>query len=241
MHGARRRAIDLLALGVSLTMACGGTTGDASVDPVQARARMVDEQIAARGVSDRRVLAAMKRVPRHELVPERLRDRAYEDGPLPIGYGQTISQPFVVGFMSEALELEGHEKVLEIGTGSGYQAAVLAELAAEVYSIELSEPLAARAREDLAKLGYERIHLRHGDGYLGWPEAAPFDAILLTAAPPEVPQALVDQLAVGGRLVAPVGIGDQRIVRLVKTEDGVESESLIGVRFVPMRRGEETD
>jgi protein-L-isoaspartate(D-aspartate) O-methyltransferase len=218
-------------------MACGGTSGDASVDPVRARARMVDEQIAARGVRDRRVLAAMKRVPRHELVPERLRDRAYEDGPLPIGYGQTISQPFVVGFMSEALELEGHEKVLEIGTGSGYQAAVLAELAAEVYSIELEAPLAERARRDLVRLGYEKVDVRHGDGYLGWPDAAPFDAILLTAAPPEVPQALIDQLAEGGRLVAPVGRNVQEIVRLVKTPDGIERERMIGVRFVPMRRG----
>ena len=200
----------------------------------QARERMLREQIEARGVTDARVLAALRAVPRHELVPEAQRDYAYEDRPLPIGHGQTISQPYIVALMSEALELDENERVLEIGTGSGYQAAVLGELAREVYSIEIVAPLAERAKLDLARLGYDNVQVRQGDGYRGWPEQAPFDAIVVTAAPEHVPQALVDQLAVGGRLVIPVGRGVQELLRITRDEQGVHEERLLGVRFVPM-------
>jgi protein-L-isoaspartate(D-aspartate) O-methyltransferase len=198
------------------------------------RHRMVRNQIAARGVSDERVLAAMRKVPRHRYVPAEERGRAYRDHPLPIGLDQTISQPYIVAFMSEALRLEGHEKVLEIGTGSGYQAAILAELAAKVYSIEIVAPLAERAARTLRAEGYDRIHLRTGDGYRGWPEAAPFDAIMVTAAPDHVPEPLVEQLAVGGRLLLPVGDLYQQLVILEKTEAGLQRRTLAPVRFVPM-------
>jgi protein-L-isoaspartate(D-aspartate) O-methyltransferase len=200
----------------------------------ESRERMVETQIEARGVTDARVLAALRAVPRHELVPEELRDQAYEDHPLPIGYGQTISQPYVVAVMSEALDLDASERVLEVGTGSGYQAAVLGRLAKEVYSIEIVEPLAQRAQADLARLGYANVHVRHGDGYRGWPEQAPFDAIVVTAAPDHVPQPLVDQLAPGGRLVIPVGSGVQELLRITRDETGVHEERMLGVRFVPM-------
>jgi protein-L-isoaspartate(D-aspartate) O-methyltransferase len=195
---------------------------------------MVQEQIAARGVRDSRVLAAMKKVPRHAFVPEGLQSVAYSDQPLPIGHGQTISQPYVVAFMSEALELKAKDRVLEIGTGSGYQAAVLAELAREVYSIEIVEPLARQAEERLRRLGYTNVTLRVGDGYRGWPEAAPFDAIMVTAAPDHVPQPLVDQLREGGRLIVPVGRFSQDLVRIRRTDKGIKKEYLLPVRFVPM-------
>jgi len=199
------------------------------------RERMLREQIAARGIEDPRVLAALARVPRHELVPPEQREHAYEDRPLPIGFEQTISQPYVVAYMTEQLRLRGDERVLEIGTGSGYQAAVLSLLAREVWSIEIVEPLAERARADLARLGFANVHVRAGDGYRGWPEQAPFDAIIVTAAPGHVPQALVDQLAVGGRMVLPVGRYDQELLLVERDEHGVRRETLIGVRFVPMR------
>jgi protein-L-isoaspartate(D-aspartate) O-methyltransferase len=195
---------------------------------------MVSNQIEARGIKDPRVIAAMRRVPRHELVPLELRDSAYQDSPLPIGYGQTISQPYIVAFMSEQLKLTGDETVLEVGTGSGYQAAVLAELAAHVFSIEIVEPLAERSRRDLARLGFDNVTVRSGDGYKGWPEEAPFDAIIVTAAPPSIPSPLVDQLAVGGRMVLPVGKYSQELVLITRDAEGVKTESLIGVRFVPM-------
>jgi protein-L-isoaspartate(D-aspartate) O-methyltransferase len=201
----------------------------------EARANMVREQIAGRGIRDPRVLAALARVPRHELVPEALREFAYADQPLPIGYEQTISQPFVVAYMTEQLQLRGDERVLEIGTGSGYQAAVLSLLAREVYSIEIVKELGERARADLARLGYANVHVRVGDGYRGWPEQAPFDAIIVTAAPGRVPQPLIDQLAVGGRLVLPVGGFDQQLLRIDRDATGLRREHLIGVRFVPMR------
>jgi protein-L-isoaspartate(D-aspartate) O-methyltransferase len=201
----------------------------------EARERMVREQIAARGVKDERVLAALSRVPRHELVPAELRESAYQDRPLPIGMGQTISQPYVVAYMTEQLGLEGGERVLEVGTGSGYQAAVLAELAKEVYSIEIVPELGARARADLARLGYTNVQVRIGDGYRGWPEHAPFDAIIVTAAPGHVPQPLVDQLAVGGRMVLPVGEWEQQLLLIERDERGLRRERLIDVRFVPMR------
>ena len=199
------------------------------------RERMVREQIAGRGISDPRVLAALSRVPRHELVPAELRAYAYQDRPLPIGHGQTISQPYVVAYMTEQLELSGDERVLEVGTGSGYQAAVLAELAREVYSIEIVAALGERARADLARLGYRNVQVRVGDGYRGWPEQAPFDAIIVTAAPGHVPQPLIDQLAVGGRLILPVGEFDQELLRIERDADGIRHERLIDVRFVPMR------
>ncbi|MBW2267065.1 MAG: protein-L-isoaspartate(D-aspartate) O-methyltransferase [Deltaproteobacteria bacterium] len=204
-------------------------------DPTQgARTRMVAEQIAARGVRDERVLDAMRRVPRHRLVPEEQQSRAYQDRPLPIGHRQTISQPFIVGFMTASLDLDGSERVLEIGTGSGYQAAVLAELARHVYSIEIVAPLAARARADLVELGYENISVRAGDGYQGWPEEAPFDAIIVTAAPDHVPEPLIEQLAIGGRMIVPVGSGEQELVLLTRTAAGITRDRVLPVRFVPM-------
>jgi protein-L-isoaspartate(D-aspartate) O-methyltransferase len=196
---------------------------------------MVREQIESRGVRDERVLAAMRSVPRHELVPASLREDAYDDRPLPIGRGQTISQPYVVAAMTEALALRGDERVLEVGTGSGYQAAVLSGLVKQVYTIELEAELAARARADLARLGYTNVEVRQGDGWRGWPEHAPFDAIIVTAAPEQVPPDLIEQLAVGGRLVIPVGRYEQDLLLLRRTEKGIERETLFGVRFVPMR------
>jgi protein-L-isoaspartate(D-aspartate) O-methyltransferase len=199
-----------------------------------ARNAMVDETIAARGITDARVLAAMRVVPRHELVPEPLRARAYDDRALPIGFDQTISQPYVVAAMTEAAQIAPGERVLEIGTGSGYQAAVLAEMGAEVYSIEIVEPLARRTHDLLARLGYTQLHLKIGDGYRGWPDAAPFAAILVTAAPPEIPKPLIDQLAIGGRMVIPVGGDEQHLKVVTRGPDGTTTETLFAVMFVPM-------
>jgi protein-L-isoaspartate(D-aspartate) O-methyltransferase len=198
---------------------------------------MVDDQIEGRGIRDPRVLAAMRKVPREQFVPADVVPLAYADQPLPIGHGQTISQPYIVAYMSEALRITETSKVLEIGTGSGYQAAILGELAREVYTIELIPALADRARETLARLGYANVHVRTGDGYLGWPDEAPFDAIMVTAAPDHVPQPLVDQLAVGGRLVIPVGDFDQQMRILTRTPEGVQETRTLPVRFVPLRRG----
>lgn len=197
------------------------------------RNRMVDTQIKMRGVDDLRVLAAMQRVPRHLFVPQPLWDQAYNDYPLPIGEDQTISQPYIVALMTEALELQAGDRVLEIGTGSGYQAAVLAELAAQVYSIDRLASLAEKARQVLAELGYTNFQLRVGDGTQGWPEEAPFDAILVTAGAPRVPRPLVEQLALGGRLVVPVGDRfSQTLTRVRLTRDGVKFDYLGGCRFV---------
>jgi protein-L-isoaspartate(D-aspartate) O-methyltransferase len=198
------------------------------------RAAMVKEQIEARGVRDPAVLAALRRVPRHLFMPEPERAYAYGDGPLPIGEGQTISQPYIVALMTELAAVKAGDRVLEVGTGSGYQAAVLAEIGAEVYTIEIVEPLADRSRELLADLGYDKVEVRFGDGYRGWPEKAPFAAVLITAAPPEIPQPLLDQLAVGGRLVAPVGEHDQDLVVVRRTAQGFERQTVLPVRFVPM-------
>lgn len=204
-------------------------------DPyAEARERMVREQIVERGLRDSRVLSAMRRVPRHELVPREVRALAYADRPLPIGYDQTISQPYVVALMTSLLELEPDDRVLEIGTGSGYQAAILSLLAAEVYTIEIVEPLATRATRDLARLGYSNVHVRAGDGYAGWPEHAPFDAIIVTAAPPHVPEPLKQQLAIGGRLVLPVGENYQTLQVITRTREGFTTRSSEPVRFVPM-------
>jgi len=198
------------------------------------RREMVDAQIRARDVRSEAVLQAMARVPRHLFVPDAMRAHAYEDRPLPIGQGQTISQPYIVGYMTDALQLEPGHTVLEIGTGSGYQAAVLAEIAKHVYSIEIVPELAERARRALAEAGYRNVDVRTGNGYLGWPDRAPFDRIIVTAAPPEIPKALVDQLATGGIMVAPVGTGYQEIVVISKTPQGVTEKRTIAVRFVPM-------
>jgi protein-L-isoaspartate(D-aspartate) O-methyltransferase len=231
-------------LGVALMLTLGGCDPEParpalSVEDAAfatARARMVREQIAARGLTDGRVLAALARVPRHEFVPAGQRAQAYADGPLPIGHGQTISQPYIVAFMTAALDPRPGDRVLEIGTGSGYQAAVLSGLVAEVYSMELVEPLARRAEADLRRLGYANVRVRAGDGYRGWPEAAPFDAIMVTCAPEQVPQALVDQLKIGGRMMIPVGpaSGAQELYLLRKRPGGLETKAVLPVRFVPM-------
>jgi protein-L-isoaspartate(D-aspartate) O-methyltransferase len=198
------------------------------------REKMVENQIKARGVKDPRVLAVLLKVERHRFVPEKYLDSAYSDQPLPIGEGQTISQPYVVALMTELLELRGNEKVLEIGTGSGYQAAILAELAKEVYTIEIIEALASPARERLSALGYQNVQVKAGDGYLGWPEAAPFDAIIVTAAPDHIPKPLTDHLPEGGRMVVPVGTFTQELKKIVKKSGKMETIDVIPVLFVPM-------
>jgi protein-L-isoaspartate(D-aspartate) O-methyltransferase len=218
--------------------ALDGAPGSGDTDEtVRARAGMVREQIEGRGVHDARVLAALRRVPRHLFIPEAGREEAYEDHPVRIGEGQTISQPFIVAAMTELLELGRGDRVLEIGTGSGYQAAVLAEIvgADNVYSVEILAPIARLAAANLARLGYA-VHLRVGDGYQGWPEAAPFDAVVVTAATPRVPGPLRAQLAVGGRMVLPVGEpGRAQVLLLVRrTPEGFSEKEIFGVIFVPM-------
>jgi protein-L-isoaspartate(D-aspartate) O-methyltransferase len=205
-------------------------------DATRAREReeMVAQQIAARGVRDERTLAAMRAVPRHLFVPEEFASQAYADHPLPIGHGQTISQPYIVGFMTQALDLDGSETVLEVGTGSGYQAAVLAEIVPRVYSIEIVAPLAQKSAQLLKDLGYTNVEVRAGDGYLGWPEAAPFDAIIVTAAAPRIPEPLKEQLGDGGRLVLPVGDAWQELVVVTRRGDRFEEKRVMDVRFVPM-------
>jgi protein-L-isoaspartate(D-aspartate) O-methyltransferase len=218
-------------------LACspGPTDGQlTSRDWIAERQRMVDEQLRARDIRDPRVLDAMLAVPRHLFVPEASRAEAYRDSPVPIGYGQTISQPYIVAFMTQALEIQPGDRVLEIGTGCGYQAAVLATLAKQVYSIEIIAPLADRARETLSTLGYRNVDVRTGNGYLGWPEHAPFDRVMVTAAPEEVPAALVEQLKVGGLMAVPVGTVIQELRILRRTEHGTETLDTLPVRFVPM-------
>jgi protein-L-isoaspartate(D-aspartate) O-methyltransferase len=207
-------------------------------DEVQARARMVSEQIAARGVTDPRVLAAMASVPRHRFAPEDLAGQAHADYPLPIGLGQTLSQPYIVAYMAEALGLGGSERVLEVGSGSGYMAAVLSRLAAEVFGIELEPVLAARSSALLAELGCANVRVRAGDGASGWPEEAPFDAILLSCAAEEVPPPLLEQLAPGGRLLLPLAAGpfSQQLVLFTRRETGLVGLPLLPVVFVPLRR-----
>ena len=225
-----------LALALLIALAVVAHAGADDDRFTAARERMVAEQIAARGIEDPRVLAAMRSVPRHAFVPAEHRDRAYEDFPVGIGHGQTISQPYVVALMTTLARVGPGDRVLEVGTGSGYQAAVLAACGAEVWTIEIVPELAERARRDLARLGYDRVHVRTGDGYRGWPDQAPFDAVLVTAAPPSVPRPLLDQLAPNGRLVIPVGeAGDVQSLEVhVRTEHGVEVEEIAPVRFVPM-------
>ncbi len=241
VEGAMRmRGIVAAALVLSGVAACPASAAGQAPKPVdefvQQRRQMVADQIEARGIEDERVLAAMRAVPRHEFVPPPLRGMAYSDRPLPIGEGQTISQPYIVALMTELAEITPGERVLEIGTGSGYQAAVLAELTDSVYTIELLPGLAAQARRALDGLGLKQVRSRVGDGYLGWPEAAPFGAILVTAAPDHIPQPLVEQLADGGMLVVPVGPtgGIQRLIRLRKTGEVLTEEEILPVRFVPL-------
>ena len=198
------------------------------------REQMVEEQIQRRGITNENVIAAMKSVQRHLFVPQNLVNRAYEDTPLPIGFNQTISQPFVVAYMTETAALTEKAKVLEIGTGSGYQTAVLAEIVSEVFSIEILPELAIRSRNLLDDLGYRNLTIKSGDGYQGWPEEAPFDAIVVTAAPNHVPPALIEQLAVGGKLIIPVGQVQQEMTIITKTDSGASTVQTLPVRFVPM-------
>ena len=199
------------------------------------RQRMVQEQLMSRDVRDERVLAAMNKVPREEFVPQDSRAASYTDQPLPIGYGQTISQPYIVAFMTEQLRPKPSDRVLEVGTGSGYQAAILAELVAEVYSVEIVEPLAKNAEATLQRLGCKNVHLKIGDGYKGWPETAPFDAIIVTCAPDKVPQPLIDQLRDGGRMVIPVGDRFAQELYLLEKKNGqLKQSATLPVRFVPM-------
>ena len=226
-------------LGICAALVLVGCLGRSEAEGVNRddevrRLAMVESQIRSRGVSDPAVLRALEKVPRHLFVGSEHASEAYDDHPLPIGFDQTISQPYIVALMTELLELEADSRVLEIGTGSGYQAAVLAEIVSEVYSIEIVEPLAERSAVLLERLGYTNVEVRAGDGYAGWPEQAPFDAIVLTAAPPRIPPPLLEQLAPGGRLVAPVGDFDQDLVLITRQADGFERRQILPVRFVPM-------
>jgi protein-L-isoaspartate(D-aspartate) O-methyltransferase len=198
------------------------------------RVRMVEDQLKGRDIRDPRVISAMLSVPRHLFIPESARGGAYGDFPVPIGHGQTISQPYIVAFMTEALKVSPEQRVLEIGTGSGYQAAVLSVLAKEVFTIEIVDALAKHARATLLELGYRNVDVRSGNGYLGWPEHAPYDRIIVTAAPPDVPPALVEQLKIGGLMAIPVGVGDQELRIMRRTATGPETIATLPVRFVPM-------
>ena len=214
-----------------------GQQAPTAADFAAQRQRMVEQQLKARGIKDQRVLAAMAKMPREEFVPTDERIDAYEDGPLPIDYGQTISQPYIVAFMTEQLRPKPTDRVLEIGSGSGYQAAILAELVTDVYTIEIIEPLAKSAEATMQRLGYKNVHIKVGDGYQGWPEEAPFDAVIVTCAPENVPQPLIDQLQNGGRMVIPVGERFAQQLYLLEKKNGRLKESAtLPVRFVPMQR-----
>ena len=196
---------------------------------------MVEQQIKSRGITDKQLLKVMKNTPRHRFVPPQYRHAAWNDNPLPIGFGQTISQPYIVALMTSKLELNGDEKVLEIGTGSAYQAAILSRLADEVYSIEIVEQLAISARQKLKEMRYQNVHVLHGDGYKGWPEHAPYDRIIVTAAPESIPEKLIEQLKTGGKMVLPEGKNMQLLKRVTKYQNGkIHEEIITGVRFVPM-------
>ena len=238
------RATFLLWLLQAVWVVAGLSQPAVPTDFAAARQRMVEEQLAApgRGIKNRLVLETMSTVPRHEFVPESLRTFAYRDEPLPIGYGQFISQPFVVAFMTEQLDPKPTDRVLEIGTGSGYQAAVLSQLVAEVYTIEIIEPLAKRAETDLKRLEYLNVKVLAGDGYKGWPEYAPFNSIIVTCAPDRVPQPLIDQLQDGGRMIIPVGtLWDQKLYLLQKHGTTIEQQAVLPVAFVPMTRKPESE
>jgi protein-L-isoaspartate(D-aspartate) O-methyltransferase len=229
-----RRIAQFVVLAAFVVSGCGQKAPGPSEFAAQ-RQQMVQRQLMARGIHERRVLDAVAKVPREEFVPPESRVASYEDGPLPIGYGQTISQPYIVAFMTEQLRPKSSDRVLEVGTGSGYQAAILAELVSEVYSIEIVEPLAKNAEATLQRLGYKNVHVKFGDGYKGWPETAPFDAIIVTCAPDKVPQPLVDQLKDGGRMVIPVGERFAQQLYLLEKENGqLKQSATLPVRFVPM-------
>jgi protein-L-isoaspartate(D-aspartate) O-methyltransferase len=201
----------------------------------ESRVKMVAEQIKSRGITENKVISAMQIVERHLFVPGYLKKFAYQDRPLPIGYGQTISQPYIVGLMSQLLDVDKGDKLLEVGSGSGYQAAVLGELGGEVYSIEIVKPLQERAAFVLDSLGYKNVHIKYGDGYVGWPEKAPFDGIIVTCSPSRIPSALLEQLAEGGKLVIPVGEKDIKKLVLIEKKNGeITRKNIIPVRFVPM-------
>jgi protein-L-isoaspartate(D-aspartate) O-methyltransferase len=209
--------------------------GESTLNLTAERQKMVEDQLKPRGIKDERVLAAMAKVPREEFVPENLRDQSYSDSALPIGYDQTISQPFIVAFMTEQLRPQPTDRVLEVGTGSGYQTAVLAELVKDVYTIEIVEPLGKDASTRLARLGYNNAHVKVGDGYQGWPDIAPFDAIIVSCAPDKVPQPLTQQLKENGRMIIPVGAGiDQQLYLLEKKNGQLAQTAILPVRFVPM-------
>lgn len=231
----RRSAEFFVFLSLTLLAACSETQPPSSADLSSLRQAMVEQQIEARGVTDPATLDSMRTVPRHDFLPLRLREEAYRDYPLPIGYGQTISQPYIVAFMTEAIAPKRGEKILEIGAGSGYQAAVLAQMGAEVFTVEIVEPLADMAKQNLERLGYTNAHVLRGDGYRGWPEHAPFDAIIVTCAPDKIPSDLVTQMKDGGRMIIPVGGGiGQELILLRKRGDEIKKESVLPVRFVPM-------
>jgi protein-L-isoaspartate(D-aspartate) O-methyltransferase len=222
-----------------VTTGCGQQAPTAA-DFAAQRQRMVAQQLKPRGIKDERVLTAMAKVPREEFIPADARADAYEDGPLPIGYDQTISQPYILAFMTEQLDPKPSDRVLEIGSGSGYQAAILAELVTNVYTIDIVEPLAKTAEATLQRLGYKNVHIKVGDGYEGWPEEAPFDAIIVTCAPENVPQPLIDQLQDGGRMIIPVGERLAQQLYLLEKKNGQLKESVtLPVRFVPMKRAKE--
>ncbi|PYL69169.1 MAG: protein-L-isoaspartate(D-aspartate) O-methyltransferase [Verrucomicrobia bacterium] len=235
-----RRFSQWLLVAMLAATACGQRPTPAS-DFGAERQRMVQQQLMARGINDARVLAAMAKVPREEFVPRESRAVSYEDGPMPIGHGQTISQPYIVAFMTEQLRPKPSDRVLEVGTGSGYQAAILAGLVKDVYTIEIIGALAKDAEATLQRLGYKNVYVRVGDGYRGWPEHAPFDAITVTCAPDHVPQPLIDQLKEGGRMIIPVGgFGNQELYLLEKKNGQLQRQSVLPVRFVPMA-GEATE
>jgi protein-L-isoaspartate(D-aspartate) O-methyltransferase len=236
LHFGVRRLWQWLAVAMLAAAGCGQKAPPA-FDFAAERQRMVQKQLMTRSINDARVLGAMAKVPREEFVTPESRVASYEDGPLPIGYGQTISQPYIVAFMTEQLRPKPSDRVLEIGTGSGYQAAILAELVLDVYSIEIVEPLAKTAEATLQRLGYKNVHVKSGDGYKGWPEEGPFDAIIVTCAPDKVPQPLVDQLKDDGRMVIPVGDRFAQELYLLEKKNGqLKQSATLPVRFVPMTR-----
>jgi protein-L-isoaspartate(D-aspartate) O-methyltransferase len=230
-----RTALLALLATLALIAGCNRAQTSAVADYSSAREHMVKEQLMIRGISAERVLAAMKKVPREEFVPEQFRDASYTDQALPIGHDQTISQPYIVAIMTQQLKPQPSDRILEIGTGSGYQAAILAELVGEVYSIEIIEPLAKGAETTLKRLGYNNVHVKIGDGYKGWPEHAPYDSVIVTCAPNHVPQPLVDQLKEGGRMVIPVGERFAQELYLMEKRNGqLHQTAILDVRFVPM-------
>ena len=234
LRGHRSRLASRLAAGLAaFALLCGSVSAGDGYEPL--RHTMVEQQVKRRGITQPEVLAAMDQVPRHMFVPDSLRAEAYSDHPLVLGQGRTVFQPYLVALMTSLLELKHGDKVLEIGTGSGYHAAVLSRIAREVYSVEIDAPVASQASKRLSVLGYHNVEVRQGDGYQGWPDKAPFDAILLSAAPPAIPKTLIQQLRVGGRMVAPVGGFFQDLLVITKTADGIEKRQVIPVRLSPMK------